>query len=153
MENRKHNHEAAENIEFCFQLNVRASYNPVSGKVTVLSCTPVEESEQVSKQVPSARFRHELTRTQKNYFILTLGAKFAKAYHFPKAADITVQVNGIPYPSPVRTHKTVSGRIDGLSGLYQTPEFADTLSQDAVFVTYSEEERVLEIWGNDGGTS
>lgn len=62
---------------------------------------------------------HKISETQFKFGILTLGARSDIGKLLPLATEIKIKVNGEYYTNKkISTHKSVRGRIDGLTDMY-----------------------------------
>lgn len=105
-----------EKIRLNIDVKLEVDYDSINNEFIVVSCNPVIQNPNQSSMIMT----HALSETQIKFGILTLGAKIGK--NIPKGKEILIQVNGIPYNSekPIITHKSVKGRVDGLTGFYKT---------------------------------
>lgn len=87
---------------------------------------------------------HTITETQNKFGILTLGAKNSIGALIPVQEEIRLIFNGKAYTNkPIITHKTVKGRIDGLTDFYtNTPELTVGTK---LKVKFDYEKKILEL--------
>ncbi|MBR4027046.1 MAG: DUF1413 domain-containing protein [Lachnospiraceae bacterium] len=100
-----------QKIPFEFTLQVKAELDAQTQEVNIISCVPVI----VANKANLSPDIHTLSDTEHKYKILTLGAKFAKTYGMACGEEIRVYVNEELYPTPIISHKSTLGRLDGLT--------------------------------------
>lgn len=85
--------------------------------------------------------KHTLTETQVKFGILTLGAKSSVGRMLPLGEEITIDYYGEKIPA--KTHRTVRGRIDGLTKFYS--RHPELMPDTNIVAVYDAEENVLKI--------
>lgn len=105
-----------EKVRLNIDVRLEVDYDSINNEFIIVSCNPVIQN----PNKPSTAMIHTLSETQIKFGILTLGAKIGK--NIPKEKEISIQVNGKFFKSekPIITHKSVKGRIDGLTSFYKT---------------------------------
>ena len=100
------------NLKIDIQLSV--DYDEQTKKVNILSCNPVIITPSNEETIQT----HIVTETQHKFGILTFGKN---GKNIPKGREIKIEVNEIPFENTktIVTHKTVTGRIDGLTEFYK----------------------------------
>lgn len=125
-------------IKLNMDVKLEIEYDEVNGTFNVMSCIPIITN---NSSALNSNFEHTLTETQTRYGILTLGSKFGN--YMPRGQEVEIEVNGVKYKDTVVTHKTIKGRIDGLTKFYK--EFSDLKEGTALDIIYDAESKTLKI--------
>ena len=104
-------------MDFKLEVDVKLEviYNSLKDEFSIISCTP-----SISKKIEvdaTKTIRHKLTKTQVKFGILTLGSRNDVGQNIPLGETIELVVNNNE-PFKITTHKTIRGRIDGLTAVY-----------------------------------
>lgn len=125
------------NVDIAFSYNSATNeYSIVSTKSDIRNIDIVEKNEVVL---------HTITETQSKFGILTLGAKHGVGKILPISTEIAIKINGENYTDKkIVTHKTVRGRIDGLTDLYS--KFPQLVAGKEISVEYEQNDKILKIY-------
>ena len=122
--------------EFNFMLQIIADIDENTKEVTVKKVIPINTS--VNNEMFLTR---TLSDTEAKYGILTLG-KEAKNIGMTVGTNISIMIDGKVFRESITTHKSVVGRIDGMTAAYSEKILN---SGDKVEVRYDVTERILRI--------
>ena len=125
-------------------VNIEAIYDTETGCFSIISCKPqIIKKEDI---IINEWMEHHLSSTQIKFGILTLGSRSSVGKQIPLGESITVQFiedGVIIEEKQVTTHKTIKGRIDGLTSLYYKKR---TLTDDTkVKIRYNYDDKILQI--------
>ena len=123
-------------MEFNFMLQVIADFNENTKEVTVKKVIPINTSVDNSEYLI-----HEIGDTESKYGILTMG-KEAKTIGMTIGTSITIEIDGKIFKESIMTHKSVTGRIDGMTAAYSEKLLN---SGEKIEVRYDIEKRILRI--------
>ena len=123
-------------MELNFMLQIIADYDENTKEVTVKKVIPINTSVDNNKSL-----LHEIGDTESKYGILTLG-KEAKTIGMTIGTGIAIEIDGKIFKDSIMTHKSVVGRIDGMTAAYSEK----ILNRgDKIEVRYDIENRILRI--------
>ena len=123
-------------MEFNFMLQIIADFNENTKEVTVKKVIPINTSVD-----NSGYLLHEIGDTESKYGILTLG-KEAKTIGMTIGTSITIEIDGKIFRDSIMTHKSVAGRIDGMTAAYSEKILN---GGEKIEVRYDIEKRILRI--------
>jgi len=123
-------------MEFNFMLQIIADMDENTKEVTVKKVIPINTSVDYSEPL-----LHEINNTESKYGILTLG-KAAKTIGMTIGTNISIEINGQIFKENVMTHKSVTGRIDGMTVAYSEKLLN---KGDKIEVRYDVAKRILRI--------
>ncbi|MDU5107771.1 hypothetical protein [Clostridium sp.] len=128
-----------EKIRLNIDIKLEIDYDTINKEFIVVSCNPVILNQNQSSMIMT----HTLSETQIKFGILTLGAKIGK--NIPKGKDILIKVNGNLYSSEkqIITHRSVKGRIDGLTAFYKT--YDDFIAGTSLQVDFDINNNILNL--------
>ncbi len=121
-------------------LSVEVMFNQETGVTEVISCKTQGSIEEDSKIVT---MELALTETQVKFGILTLGARSMIGRILPPAKDLQVLYMGQDKRYPAKTHKSVKGRIDGITSFYNQHTFLTPGSK--VKISYNKENALISV--------
>jgi hypothetical protein len=127
------------------EVNIEAIYNTETEEFQIISCKPhIYKKEDVDDE---EYLIHLLSKTQYNFGILTLGAKSVVGRQLPPNETVTIKFfEGKKEidERTIRTHKTVKGRLDGLTSFYASnPD----INENTEFkIKYISDTKTLEIY-------
>lgn len=122
-------------MEFNFMLQIIADIDEVTKEVTVKKVIPINTAPK------SESIEHTITKGQAQYGILTLG-KNARSIGMTVGTEIAMEIDGNLLEKRFTTHKTVTGRIDGLTSLYTEGLLK---GEETIQVQYNAGNRLLKI--------
>lgn len=127
-------------------LNLEIQYDTSTKECKVVSCTQEGKLEKQGNKGQGNRIEHVLGKSEVRYGILTLGTNNPVGDSIPKDSRITVKYRKdgkTIYKKEVNTHKSVKGRVNGLTEMYDKHH---ELQEDAIIeVKYSLNDKILEI--------
>ena len=123
-------------MEFNFMLQIIADIDENTKGVTVKKVIPINTSADDSEYL-----LHEIGTTEAKYGILTLG-KEARKLSMTIGTKISIEINGKVFKESIMTHKSVTGRIDGMTAAY-TEKLLNV--GEKIEVRYDAAKRILRI--------
>lgn len=120
-------------MDFKLEVDVKFEiiYNSAKDEFSIISCNP-----SISKKIEintKKTIKHKLTKTQVKFGILTLGSRNDVGQNIPLGKTIELVVND-DKPIKITTHKTIKGRIDGLTKTYSKhPELVENTEIEVSF--------------------
>lgn len=123
-------------MEFSFMLQIIADIDENTKAVTVKRVIPINTSVENNEYLV-----HEISDTESKYGILTLG-KDAKRMGMTLGTNITIEIEGKMFKKNITTHKSVIGRIDGMTAAFQKKLLS---KKTKIEVRYDVEKRILRI--------
>lgn len=125
-------------------VNIEAIYDTETGCFDIISCKPhIVRKEDI---IINEWMEHPLSTTQIKFGILTLGSRSSVGKQIPLGESITIQfvADGIiTEEKQVTTHKTIKGRIDGLTSLYYKK--SNLTHSTKIKVRYIYDDKILQI--------
>lgn len=119
---------------FDFLLNIKAEFDTETQEINVVSCEPIITHRKIDKH-------HVISATEARFGILTLGANFKKTHGLPLNHPISLVFEGKTYEN-IKTHKSVSGRIDGLTRFYNESKLDEGIE---LLVDYDAKLSILKL--------
>ena len=120
-------------MDFKLEVDVKIEiiYDSTKDEFNIISCNP-----SISNKVEidaKKTIRHKLTKTQVKFGILTLGSKNDVGQNIPLGESIRLVFNE-DEPITITSHKTIRGRIDGLTRIYsEHPELVEDMVVEVSF--------------------
>lgn len=129
-------------MNFKLELDVKLEvvYDSEKDKFDIISCNP-----SISKRMiidPKKTIEHKMTKTQIKFGILTLGSRNDVGQNIPLGKEISLIIND-GEPIQVTTHKSVRGRVDGLTRIYA--EYPELTEDKEVKVSFDLTKLILTI--------
>lgn len=120
-------------MDFKLEIDVKLEviFNSENNEFSIVSCKP-----NISKKLnvdAQKTIKHTLTDTQIKFGILTLGSKNEVGKNIPLGTTIELKVNE-ENPIEITTHKTIRGRIDGLTKTYS--KYPELVAGSEIEVSY-----------------
>ena len=124
------------------EINLVLEYDIDNDELSLVSSDTKLKSASIIKKKIS--IEHQISETQYKFGILTLGAKNEIGKVLPLSTEIKIIVNGEYYKNKtIISHKSVRGRIDGLTDMYNcNPELKVGSS---VYIIYDPDTKELMI--------
>lgn len=123
-------------MEFNFMLQIIADIDENTKEVTVKKVIPINTSVKKSEYLI-----HPIGESESKYGILTLG-KEAKTIGMTIGTNIAIEIDGKMFKESIMTHKSVIGRIDGITAAYSEKLLN---KGEKIELRYDVEKRILRI--------
>lgn len=99
------------------EINLTIEYDVDKDEINLVSSDIKLKSKSIVEK--NIEIEHKISETQFKFGILTLGAKSSIGKILPLATEVKLKINGEYYTNKkISTHKSVRGRIDGLTDMY-----------------------------------
>lgn len=136
-----------KNISLNLGLKLDISINLDNDEVEIRACEATVLQASATNQQQKNAITHTISQTENHYGIITLGAKKSQLILMPIDKEIELEINDQKFDNSkqISTHKTVKGRVDGLTALYR--QYSNELSVGSIVtVKYDTNNNILKIY-------
>lgn len=125
-------------MEFNFLLHLVADLDEKTNEVTIKKVIPINTSVDNNNEF----LKHIITKSEAKYGILTLGKDAKKIGITTNTFIKIVKIDENVVKKDIKTHKTITGRLDGLTDLYSNHLLSEC---DNIEVTFDIKKSILRI--------